>query len=149
MLFQQISPNIIHFKSNVEMIRMYHCNTAHHINFMMVLLIMLQLVCLVQAFRGRHLPGPMNDAMSLVYSTMITTMTFMVSFPIGYFQEVREKEFVQCIVVVINCLVLALFLYGKKCFIIIWRRHKNTKTHFNAMTMAQMSSSAGLTNTQN
>ena len=133
-------PGVDFILNNGEKERLYFCNSSHHTN---LLFIVYQMLCLIQAFRGRHLPGPMNNAMSLVYGTMITTMIFAISFPITYFRDVFERDFIHCVMVLFNCIVILLFLYGKPCFIIIFKPDKNTKGYFNQKRLAEMSLRAG------
>ena len=105
----------------------------------MITLIIFQLVCLVQAFRGRNLPGPMNSAMSLLYTTLITTVAFAIGFPIGYFRETADKEFMYFTLVSFNCFVVLLFLYCKQCYFIRFKPSKNTKNYFAQKRMSKMS----------
>ena len=103
-----------------------------------------QLICLVQAFRGRNLPGPMNDAMSMVYLILITTITFAITFPISYFRDQLDKEFIHFVALTVNSICSVLILYGKKCFSIIVSTKKNTRDHFNKKRFEALSSQVGL-----
>ena len=120
-------------------VRYHFANTGFHLNVIIGFLVLFQMVCLVQSFRGRNLPGPMNDAMSLVYATMVTTMTLLVSFPIGYFRGIGDKDFLYCLIVASNCVVCVLFLYGKKCYVILFQSHKNTRRYFNEQSFSEVS----------
>ena len=142
-LYLKEPPRVEHILNHNEKERLFFCNTSHHTTLLFIIFIVYQLLCLIQAFRGRYLPGPMNNAMSLVYGTMITTMTFAISFPITYFQDVFERDFIQCVIVLFNGIVVLLFLYGKPCFIIILKPHKNTRSYFNQKRLSEMSQQAG------
>ena len=93
-------------------------------------IIFLQMLCLIQAYRGRHLPGPMNHAMSLVYSILVITVNFLISFPIIAFLDQADKEFARTIVLITNCIIIVFLLYGFKCYIILFKSHKNTRQYF-------------------
>ena len=122
------------------MVKIVYCNTAFHTDALFVVLIGFQLVCLAQAFRGRNLPSPMNDAMSMVYAILITTLAFAVYFPISYFQSTVDKESIQLVVTLINCCVYLVFLYGRKLFVVVFRAEKNTRAYFQQECFAEMSS---------
>ena len=118
-----------------KMQRVHYCNTELHQKYLIAFLLVVQLVCLVQAFRGRNLPSAMNDALSMVYAILITTLAFTVYFPISYFQSTVDSEFLQFMVIAINSICFVLFLYGGKCFIIIFKSHKNTRSYLNTQLM--------------
>ena len=122
------------------MVKIVYRNTAFHTDALFVVLIGFQLVCLAQAFRGRNLPSPMNDAMSVVYAILITTLVFAVYFPISYFQSTADKESIQLVVTLINCCVYLVFLYGRKLYVVVLRAEKNTRAYFQQECFAEMSS---------
>ena len=127
------------FEDQSSMVKIMYCNTAFHTDSLFVVLIAFQLVCLVQAFRGRNLPSPMNDAMSMVYAILITTLAFTVYFPISYFQSTVDKEFIQLVVTLINCCVYGVLLYGRKLYVVLFRAEKNTRTYFQKECFTEMS----------
>ena len=55
--------------------RIYRCNTHRHISTQIILIIVLHLLSTIQAYRGRNLPGPFNEAMPIVYSSFTSTVT--------------------------------------------------------------------------
>ena len=143
-LYLQKSPKFEYWLDDDQMHRVHYCNTGSHQSILAGILIIFQMICSMQAFRGRHLPGPMNDAMSMVYAILIACVTFAVSFPINYFRGTQEVEFVNTLVILINATCIVLILYGKKCFIIIFKPHKNTREYFNRQRMLEMSAQSGL-----
>ena len=119
-----------------EMTRNYYCNTEVHQNLQILLLTSCQLMCSTQAYRCRKLPDVMNEAMSLFYTILITSVSFCVSFPISYFrQQPVDKEFVGVMVILLNCYVVLLLMYSKKCYIILFQPFKNTRRYFQKKMM--------------
>ena len=135
-------PKIEFWQDSEKWQRIHYCNTTFHQTLLFSYSTILQLVCSVQAFRGRNLPGPMNDAMAMVYSILISTATFTVSFPIGYFRGQRDVESLQLLVIFINLFCFVFFLYGTKCFVIIFQPQKNTREYFNKNTLEAMLANA-------
>ena len=138
--FTQESANVVNFLDEDQMLRVHHCNTGYHENVLISFITLLQMLCLVQAYRGRHLPGPMNNAMSLVYAILIATINFLISFPITAFLDEVDKEFARLIVVITNCIFIVLLLYGQKCYLIMFRPRKNTRHYFTQKRLEAMSS---------
>ena len=93
-------------------------------------MLLLQLVCSVQACRGRNLPDVMNDGVVLMYTTFTLTVVFGASFPIVYFQKQHEKEISQGIAVLLNNTVIMICLYGQKAFRMLMYPQFNTKEYF-------------------
>ena len=142
-LYSGREPQIEFRLDSIKMHRINFCNTAYHQQYLILNFTVLQLACSVQAFRGRNLPGPMNDAMALVYSILIATATFTVSFPISYFRGQKDAESIQLIAIFINTICFLLLLYGTKCFVILFRPEKNTKIYFSQQRMAAMAVQTG------
>ena len=143
-LYIQLPPEIRTYVKKSEHLRVHYCNVDSQGQILMAFLLVFQLICLVQAFRGRNLPGPINDAMSMVYLILITTVTFAITFPISYFGNQLDKEFIHFVALTVNTIFSVLFLYGKKCFIIIFKATKNTRDYFNMKRMQSLSSQVGL-----
>ena len=142
--FTQESAEVSTYLENVHMLRVHYCNTGYHENVLISFITFLQMLCFIQAYRGRHLPGPMNNAMSLVYSILIATVNFLISFPITAFLDQVDKEFSRLIVLIINCTIIVLLLYGHKCYIAVFRPNKNTRQYFNQKRMEAMSQNVAL-----
>ena len=74
------------------MISFHYCNNYIHCNVLIASIMVIQLMCSIQAFRGRNLPSVMNDGIVLMYSTFILTIVFGVSFVIVNAQPPQMKE---------------------------------------------------------
>ena len=145
-LYFNHAPRVEFWLDTFKIERIHFCNTTHHQTYLILFFAFFQLVCSVQAFRGRHLPGHMNDAMSMVYSILISTATFAVSFPIRYFGGHADVQSVQLLVVFINSFCFLVFLYGPKCYVIVFKPQRNTRQYFNQQRMAAMAEKTGLEN---
>ena len=128
-----------------RMRRVYTCNTDTSNNVLNCVLAFFHLACLVQAFRGRKLPaGIWNNAMTLVFSSLVTSLVLSVSFPISHFQEDQEKLLVQCLVLLVNCHVNLALLYGSKVFVVLFQPHKNTRQYLNEKRLKSVSIGSGV-----
>ena len=126
----KLNPRALENRIDEEMIRDVHCNTEDYINIQLIYLIMLQLFTTFQAFRCRSLPGPFNEAMSIVYSTLIVITTYSVTFPIYYFQHMESvKANVHFISLSVANLFPMLILYGNRLFIVVFKGKKNSKNY--------------------
>ena len=137
--FTQQKPGIASWENKTKLLRIHYCNTGFHENVLISFITFLQMFCFLQAYRGRHLPGPMNNAMSLVYAILIVTVNFLITFPIVYFLDQTAREFARLIVLVINCTIIVSLLYGYKCYIMVFKPRKNTREYFNRKRMEAMS----------
>ena len=86
-------PQIVSTLDVVKMLRIHYCNTGYHENFVVGFLTFLQMICLIQAFRGRNLPDAMSVSMPMLYAVFISTMSFAVSFPIVFSFNESDKDF--------------------------------------------------------
>ena len=126
----RIYPRAIDVRVYKEMIKYIYCNTEDYINIQFGYLILLQLFTSFQAFRCRSLPGPFNEAMSIVYSTLIVIATYTATFPIYYFQPLESmKANVHFISLSVANLIPMLILYGNRLFIVVFKRKKNSKNY--------------------
>ena len=62
------------------MISFHHCENSFHFNILIASTMVIQLMCSIQAFRGRNLPSVMNDGIVLMYATFILTIVFWSQF---------------------------------------------------------------------
>jgi len=106
------------------------CNTDYHVTIQVCYLLTLQISPAVQAFRGRNLPGPFNEAMSIIYATFVTVVAYSTMVPVYKFQKVHsDKATIQCFVIMLVAFLQVIVLYGKKIFIIWFQPQKNTKAY--------------------
>ena len=121
------------------LISYHYCNNAFHGNVLIASTMVIQLMCSIQAFRGRNLPSVMNDGIILMYATFTLTIVFGVSFAIVNSRPPRMKELFRCIAVTINNLVIVLLIYTQKVLRMIIFPEKNTKEYFQQVRMRERS----------
>jgi len=117
--------------------RSVSCDMSIHNGLQVGYQMLLQLVCFVPAFRSRGLPSIFNEAMTIVYLSFTLIVVNGVMFPIQYFQkDLDNKTIVQWVFLDLNILLVLMIYYGKKMFIMIFRKKKNTKEYFQKRTMS-------------
>ena len=121
------------------LISYHHCNNAFHCNVLIASTMVIQLMCSIQAFRGRNLPSVMNDGSLLMYATFTLTVVFGVSFVIVNAQPSQMKELFQCIAVTINNLVIVFLMYAQKALRMLIFPEKNTREYFQQVRMRDRS----------
>ena len=129
---------ILEFEDPTKMIREKVCNTYFHSTMVMVAIALIQLMCAIQAFRGRNLPSVMNDGIILMYTTLIMTASFAVCFIIVPFQKPMEKEISQCVALLVNTIVITFLLYGQKAYRMLFYPEQNTRAYFRSQRLKGM-----------
>ena len=121
---------LLEFEDATNLTREQVCNTYFHNTMVMVGIAVIQLMCALQAFRGRNLPSIMNNGQVLMYTTFIMTASFAVCFIIVPFQKPIEKEVTQFVALLVNTLIIMFLLYGQKACRMIFYPKKNTRVYF-------------------
>ena len=116
-----------------------HCNNHFHGNVLIASTMIIQLMCSIQAFRGRNLPSVMNDGIVVMYATFILTVVFGVSFVIVNAQPPQMKELFQCIAVTINNVVIVFLMYTQKALRMLIFPERNTREYFLTVRMSERS----------
>ena len=123
-------PSIKSRRYSTNLTKDVYCNTGKHINIQLGYSLMLQILIAIQAFRSRNLPGPFNEAMSIVYSTLIVFATYSVTFPIYAFQNLDSKQaLVHCAAITVANIFPMMILYGKRLLVVTFIRKKNSKEY--------------------
>ena len=116
--------------------RRYFCNTGDHINIQIILLIAHHLLTTVQAYRGRNLPGPFNEAMQIIYSTFVTVILYLIVFPIYYLSDdVNVKSTVHLLVIPLSDCFFLIAFYLPRLYMVLGKSSKNTKEYVNRELM--------------
>ena len=98
----------------------------------------LQLLCSIQAYRGRHLISVMNDGMVLMYTTFALVVCFGATFAIVRFQSVSQKEVFQFGADATNNLIISILLYGQKAVRMLVFPERITAAYFREQRMADI-----------
>lgn len=125
--------------------RMHSCNTYFHTTAIMITTLIIQLMCSIQAFRGRNLPNVMNDGIILTYLAFTLTMVFGVTLLIVNFQPQEKREVFQSGAISLSTLIVSMLMYGQKAFRMIIYPQKNTKEFFREQRLSNMQQTAAET----
>ena len=136
-LYQQ-QVESLQFEDHAKLRREEVCNTYFHNTMVMIAISVIQLMCAIQAFRGRNLPSVMNDGIILMYATFVLTASFVVCFTIVPFQKPIEKEVSQCIALLVNTMVITFLLYGQKAYRMLFYPEQNTRAYFRNQRLTRM-----------
>ena len=101
----------------------------------MELIMIIQLMCSIQAFRGRNLPSLMNDGIILTYLSFALTILFVINFAIVTFRPIEEKEVFHCNTQMFGSLLILLLMYTQKAVRMVVHPNKNTSSYFRERTM--------------
>jgi len=138
-------PQVLATFDHGNYLKRLHCNTGHHVNVQILLLILQHLFTTIQAFRGRNLPGPFNEAMPIVYSAFISVVSYTIVFPIYYLQkDINTKIVVHVLIILIAHLCMICIFYGPKLLVILFVPGKNTAEYLRAEMMQSSVDRVGL-----
>ena len=129
---------ILEIRDSLLKIKLHTCNTHSHISLIMGLSMILQLLCSIQAYRGRHLPSVMNDGIVLMYTTFALIVSFGATFAMVRFQKVSQKKIFQFGGVATNNLIISFLLYGQKALRMLLFPERNTAAYFREQRMADI-----------
>ena len=84
----------------------------------------------VQAYRGRNLPGPFNEAMPIVYSSFTSIVTYITYFAFQFLQKDKDIKIVaRVLIITIANLLFVMIFYGSKLYIILFKPKQNTREY--------------------
>ena len=110
--------------------KIIRCDIYSHINVQVILIIFQHLMSTIQAYRGRNLPGPYNEAMPIVYSSFTSIVTYMTFFPFQFLQKDKDIKIVsRVLILTIANLAFVVIFYGSKLYIILMKPKQNTKEY--------------------
>ena len=113
-----------------EFKRVMRCDVSCHIAVQVILIIFQHLMSTIQAYRGRNLPGPYNEAMPIVYSSFTSIVTYMTFFPFQFLQKDKDIKIVsRVLIITIANLAFVVIFYGSKLYIILMKPKQNTKEY--------------------
>lgn len=137
---QQVHPAAVHHKLNFKtMLRLEYCSNEGHLNVFNAFLIVIQLACMIQAFRCRKVPDHLNEVTSILYLSFITTVSSTILYPIYFFQKNRlDASLVHFSIFTCNNGFILCLLYSRNVFVLLFRPHLNTTHHFRQQQMIVM-----------
>ena len=134
--FYQVSPDVGVVLSEEKLTRDVYCSNLVHLQIQLAYVVMLSMFCLMQAFRGRNLPGRFNESTRATYSMLFTILILGITFTIINSQpKGKDISLVTIISVTLINIIQLLFMYSYKVFVIVFRPNKNTKKAFQLSMM--------------
>ncbi|XP_057296262.1 vomeronasal type-2 receptor 116-like [Hydractinia symbiolongicarpus] len=122
-----------------SMERHMFCNTDSHLHIQIAFLLVLTIMCNIQAFRARTLPQNFNEAKDIVYAALITNLCLISIFPLYYSQVVQSKKtLVNIFVLLLTNIFYMPFLYSNKVYIILFQPSRNTTQAFRESMLQEM-----------
>ena len=97
---------------------------------------LLQLATFIIAYKGRNLPDIFNESMSLLYASFASTMSYVVVFILLRFKS-KDAFFQASIIwlaISLNLNIYILLCYGKKVYIVLFKKEKNTRNYIQRKT---------------
>ena len=141
LLMREGLPIVIQTYDHQLYTRHIHCNNGRDINIQIAYLIVLQLLTSVQAFRGRNLPGPFNEGLSIAFSTFVLVITETVQFPMYYLQQdIKLRSSVHAVVLSVSHFLFMVIYYGSKMHLLFFKRKENTQEHSRNQRVKKLSS---------
>ena len=134
--FYQVLPTIDHSLNREKLTRNVFCKNQRHFYLQLSFVLILSLSCLMQAFRGRNLPGYFNESMRTTYSMLITIVILVITFPISISQsDMQDSSLVILLSVTLINLIQLLIMYAYKVYIVLFRAERNTRASFQLAMM--------------
>lgn len=112
--------------------QIYHKCSSDSSYFASILYVLiLQIFCGIQSFRGRNIPGEYNEANCISYAMFLSTVLLLLSLLLKNSIKSYENSTLleSCLIMGSNLSLMAV-LYGYKIGIIIFHPHKNNATVF-------------------
>ena len=101
--------------------------------------IILSVVCSVQAFMARKLPANYNETYYIFLGMFTTTNLLTLSIPLdASFNKDGQKMFVNSLVIYSANMALISIAYGYKIHIMLFQKHRNTKEAFQKIMQKAM-----------
>lgn len=123
----------VHYRTSCDGNKYFIKQCASHKSMDVIILysIILLLIAIVQAYRGRKLPAYFNEGNSIIVGASITIslLAFMVSFIHSkkYDSNLLSAEWAILASIMITLLVS---MHGPKIYVIYFRPHENTREHY-------------------
>ena len=119
------------YQAEDPLFRYNYCDMTSYFYVDTSFVIILSIICSVQAFLARKLPSNFNETYYIFLGMFTTTILLVLSIPLnGSFSHDGQKMFVNSIVIYCANIALISIAYGYKIHIMLFRKHRNTKEAF-------------------
>ena len=119
------------YQAKDPLLRYNYCNMASYFYIDTSLVIILSMICSVQAFLARKLPSNFNETYYIFLGMFTTTILLVLSIPLnGSFDYNGQKIFINSLVIYFANIALISIVYGYKIHIILFQKYRNTREAF-------------------
>ena len=119
------------YQAKGSLFRYNYCDMTSYFYVDTSFVIILSMICSVQAFLARKLPSNFNETYYIFLGMFTTTILLVLSIPLnGSFSHDGQKTFVNSIVIYCANMALISVAYGYKIHIMLFQKHRNTKEAF-------------------
>ena len=117
-------------KNTVE--KYNYCKMTAYFYADLTLVLVLSVICSIQSFLARKLPTNYNETYYIFLAMFTTTILLLLSIPLhaSYGKDGRHMFVNSCIIYAANISLITI-AYGYKIYIILFRKHLNTREIFN------------------
>ena len=108
------------------------CNTDEELMIQMTFGFLLEIMCMIQAFKARNLPENFNETKHIFIAMILCIMTEAIGLLLRYYvikKNINKALIDALILILMNCILLVI-MYGHKCYVIVFRPHLNTPSAF-------------------
>ena len=127
-------PEVAHvIRKTEELYVTFHMcyNTSNIFVANIVYLLFLEIICVIQCFRGRNIPGKYNEAKYICFATFLSTLTVCMSVILrDGIKSYKVSILLQTLMATLGSLSVMLSLFGYKIYIMIFQPQRNSKKAF-------------------
>ena len=133
-LYVIFKPEVAHviIKTEEQYVTFHTCHNTSTIFVANILyLLLLEIICGIQCFRGRNIPEQYNEAKYICFATFLSTLTVCMSVILrDGIKSYKVSVLLQTLMATLGSLSVMLSLFGYKIYIIIFRPQRNSKKAF-------------------
>lgn len=119
-----------------ELSRQFSCSNGEYLLVLFLYLLLITMVCLIQAFRARSLPKNFNETKKIMYCMFVSIIVYIVRFPVWYGQ--KQKTNLALVDMYVLSLVsgIQLFsMYSDKVYVVLFKPNQNTVAAFRKVAL--------------
>ncbi|XP_057297749.1 G-protein coupled receptor family C group 6 member A-like [Hydractinia symbiolongicarpus] len=102
------------------------CHYNLHMVWTMLYLVLLSVMCGIQAFRARNLPDMYNEALLIMYAVFVSSLNFIIMALLSIYSRDEQNPIAFFLIIFFNNLAVLGILYGYKTWMIWLHRMKRT-----------------------
>lgn len=125
----QLKPSIEIILNASELTRKTKCQNMSYFRAHYIYILVLTLLCSIQAFRARNLPKYFTETAEIAYSMYIALLIIIIRFPIVASNQIVDKNLANAVFILVTNNLLMFLRFTKPVFIVLFQPAKNTKEH--------------------